>query len=298
MEPKRVRKNRQPWPNNVGAWIANLSAEQRTQLVQRAARAQWGPEKVPPKKADDGPWTWPIGLDRYDRSSALTVIEEDMLTHYAEAYCFYRYGRHMDFGPELDRLVRPLNDVLDYTGIRTLHRRYTLQFLLREMAERRRSFWGWTTDEWIESLHRRKLERQDLLAIAYLLCGFSDLHRIDNDGIIYLCLARKVFGREYVDIIAERVRTLMVEWGYASDMHKRVLRTVCEVLLYIRDPHLDRLSLEHLQTVVARHPPRTGSRYIPISLLQRNGLAGWRQKPFPLSASGAEVTGAATSPHM
>jgi integrase len=259
MKPKRVRKDRQPWPNNVGAWIDSLSAEQRTQLVQRAARAQWGPEKVPPKKADDGPWTWPIDLDRYDRSSALTAIEEDMLLHYAEAYRFYRYGRHMDFGTELDRLVRPLNDALDYTGIRTLHRRYILQFLLREMAERRRSFWGWTTDEWIESIHRRKLERQDLLAIAYLLCDFSDLHRIDNDCIIYLCLSRKVFGREYVDIIAERVRTLMVEWGYASDMHKRVLRTVCEVLLYIRDPHLDRLSLEHLQTVVARHPPRTGS---------------------------------------
>ena len=151
------RKNGKPWPNNIGAWIAGLSTEQRTQLVKRATRAQWGPEKVAPKKADDGPWTWPVDLNHYDRSSALTAVEEDMLTRYEEAYRFYRYGRHMDSGPELDRLVRPLNDALDYIGIRTLHRRYTLQFLLREMAERQRSFWGWTTDEWIESIHRRTL---------------------------------------------------------------------------------------------------------------------------------------------
>lgn len=256
---REPRKNGKPWPNNIGAWIASMSAEQRTQLVQRAARAQWGPEKVAPKKADDGPWIWPIDLDRYDRASALTAVEHDMLMRYEEAYRFYRYGRHMDFGPKLDRLVRPLNDALDYTGIPTSQRRYTLQFLLREMAERRRSFWGWTSDEWIESIHRRKLERQHLLGIAYLLCGFSDLHRIENDGIIYLCLARKVFGRAHVDTIVERMRVLLAEWGYAGDTHKRVLRTVCEVLLYLRDPHLEKLSLEHLHAVVARHPPRTGS---------------------------------------
>jgi hypothetical protein len=109
-------------------------------------------------------------------------------------------------------------------------------------------------DDWIGSIHRRKLERQDVLAIAYLLCGSSDLHQTKNDGIIYLYPARKVFGCAYVD---KRMRTLLVERGYASHMHKRVLRTVCEVLLYIRDLRLDRLSLEHLQTLVARHrPPR------------------------------------------
>ena len=55
-------------------------------------------------------WTWPLDLGQYDRSSALTAIEEDQLTRYAEAYRFYRYGRTMDFGRSLDRLVQPLND--------------------------------------------------------------------------------------------------------------------------------------------------------------------------------------------
>lgn len=73
-----------------------------------------------------------------------------MLTSYAEAYRFYRYGRTMDFGAELDRLVRPLNDTFDYTGIKTMQRRYTLFFFLREIEKRGRSYWGWTTDEWID----------------------------------------------------------------------------------------------------------------------------------------------------
>jgi len=37
-----------------------------------------------------------------------------------------------------------------------LFRKYVLLYFLREMAERRRSFWGWTTDEWIETIERRK----------------------------------------------------------------------------------------------------------------------------------------------
>ncbi len=56
----------------------------------------------------------------------------------------------------LNRLVQPLNDTLDYTGIKTNHRKYVLLFFLREMAERKRSFWGWTTEEWIESIERRR----------------------------------------------------------------------------------------------------------------------------------------------
>lgn len=237
-----------------------MPADKREQLFQRAARAQWGPEKQEPKKADDGPWVWPIDLDRYDRSSALTAAEEDMLTRYAEAYRFYRYGRTMDFGETLDRLVKPLNDALDYAGIRTLFRKYVLLFFLREIAERKRAFWGWTTEEWIETIERqKKVEYQHVIAVAYLLCGFSDLHRLSKNHIIYVVLARKVFGSDYMNTIAERVRKVLAEWGYLKATQQAVLRTVCEALLYIRSPHLDELTIEHIETVVASHPCRTGS---------------------------------------
>jgi hypothetical protein len=259
MKTTRVRRDGKPLGNKTDRWFQTLSSEQRTLLFQHSAHAQWGP-KQQPKKADDGPWGWPIDLDRYDRSGALTASEEGMLTRYAEAYRVYRYGRTMDFGQTLDRLVKPLNDALTYTGIRTYFRKYVLLFFLREMAERRRSFWGWTADEWIELIDRQKTEYQHVVAVAYLLCGFSDLHRLRKNQIVYVVLARKVFGREYMKVVGDRVQSLLREWGYMKyGTLMLVLRTVFEGLLYKRSPHLHELTVEDLQAVAARRPPRTGS---------------------------------------
>jgi hypothetical protein len=140
---------------------------------------------------------------------------------WSKAYRFYRHGRTMDFGPTLDRLVRPLNDVFDYTGIKTQLRRYVLLFFLREMAERNNSFWGWTTEEWIEEIGARRTSRQHVVAVAYLLCDFRDLHRVKSDHIVYNCLARKVFGREYVHVITVRVQGLLSEWDTTTTAYSR-----------------------------------------------------------------------------
>ena len=260
MTAKRVSQDGQPGHNNIEPGAHSSTASGRSEAARSRVLAQFGPEKEMPKKADDGPWSWPVDPNRYDRASTLTVSEEDLLTRYAEAYRFYQYGRTMDFGPSLDRLVQPLNDALDYTGIKTIHRKYVLLFFLREMAERKRSFWGWTVEEWIDSIERRRMERQHIVAMAYLLCGFADLHRLKCDHIVYGCLARKVFGREYMKTVSERVFALLLEWGYLKHgISDRVMRTVFEALLFIRSPHLSQLTLEHLKAVIARKPPRLGS---------------------------------------
>jgi integrase len=257
---KRVRKNGQGWPDNFAQWRIALNPEERTELAVRRARAQWGPLKRLPKKAGDGPWTWPIDIDRYDCFPGLTPIEKRMLTSYAEAYRFYRYGRTMDFGTELDRLVRPLNDTLDYTGIKTMQRRYTLFFLLREIEKRGRPYWGWTADEWIDTINARVKAKQHAVAIAYLLCSFSDLHRLKGDHVVYSCLARKVFGKEHTKRISDRVQGLLSEWGYSGrGTISQVMRTIFECLLFVRSPHLKDIGLDDLRTVIGRRPPRTGT---------------------------------------
>ena len=104
------------------------------------------------------------------------------------------------------------------------------------------------------------MERQHIVAIAYLLCDFADFHRLKCDHIVYGCLARKVFGREYMKTVSDRVHALLLEWGYIKHgMSARIMRTVFEALLFIRSPHLDELTLDHLKTVIARKPPRIGS---------------------------------------
>ena len=262
----KERSGKKKRPNNIGRWYQSLTPEQRSAAHQNAARAQWGPKKEEPKKADDGPWLWPIDVGRYDRSATLTSSESEMLTRYAEAYRFYRYGRTMDFGPSLDRLVRPLNDVFDYTGIKTQHRRYVLLFFLREMAERSSSFWGWTTDEWIASIEAWRTARQHVVAVAYLLCDFSDLHRLKGDHIVYNCLARKVFGREYTMVITDRVQARLAEWGYHSKgICKMIMRTTFETLLFNRSPHLEDLLLDQVREVTIKNQPRNGS-YCVVAL--------------------------------
>ena len=247
-------------PNNIEPCFEGRTSEERSDFFRRAARAQWGPKKIPPKKANDGPWTWPIDLERYDRSPRVTRVETKMLKRYAEAYRFYRYGRTMDFGADLDRLVRPLNDTLDYTGIGTNKRKYVLLFFLREIAERKRSFWGWTTEEWIDSIDSRLAARQHAVAIAYLLCGFSELHRLKSDHVVYSCLARKVFGCEHTKNLSESVQGLLAEWGYRrAGTRDQVMRTIFECLLFVRTPHLKDITLDHLRTVIGRRPPRTGT---------------------------------------
>lgn len=247
-------------PNNIGRWITTLTPKQRSDLIQRATRAQWGPRRKPPKKADDGPWTWPIDTEQYGRSPILTPTEKETLTRYAESYRFYRYGRTMDFGVVLDRLVRPLNDTFDYTGIKTLERRYTLFFFLREIEKRGRPFWGWTTDEWIETINARVKARQHAVAVAYLLCGFSDLQRLKGDHVVYSCLARKVFGREHANKIKERVQGQLHEWGYSGrGTTSQIMRTIFECLLFVRSPHLKDIKLDDLRAVIGRRPPRTGT---------------------------------------
>jgi hypothetical protein len=85
--------------SNFGHWFETLTPEQRFAHAQRAARALWGPKKTPLPKADDGPWVWPIDVDRYNRSPALTAVEGDMLKRYAKAYRFYRYGARWTLVP-------------------------------------------------------------------------------------------------------------------------------------------------------------------------------------------------------
>ena len=141
-----------------------------------------------------------------------------------------------------------------------MQRRYTLFFFLREIEKRGRSFWGWTTEEWIDTINACGKVKQHAVAIAYLLCSFSDLHRLKGDHIVYSCLARKVFGQEHSERITKRVRGLLVEWGYSGrGTASQVMRTIFECLLFIRSPHLKDISRDDLRTVISRRPPRTGT---------------------------------------
>ena len=86
----------------------------------------------------------------------------------------------------LQRLLRPLDDVFKLMDInpkeRLRLRRITSHVILQEVACRQTTFWAWTVADWIEIIgqssqdYRQRYQlthgRQDLLAIAYVLCRF------------------------------------------------------------------------------------------------------------------------------
>ena len=117
---------------------------------------------------------------------------------------------------------------------------------------------------------RRELSRERgplFLSESFRNLGnFSDLHRLKCDHIVYNCLARKVFGREYTKTIIDRVQAKLTEWGYQSEgTRKMIMRTTFETLLSNRSPHLEDLMLDRLRTVAIESRSSAG-RHCVVAL--------------------------------
>jgi hypothetical protein len=164
-----------------------------------------------------GQWTWPEQLATYDKRPDLSELEATTLAKYARQYRECRTQKTMDFRGTLDRLIGPLEDVFSFTETRRYWRSLTIFFMLREMARRNRSYWAWSKEEWIETMAARKGERQHVIAAAYLLCGFSSLEQVTETHLVYSVLAKKVFGREHIEQILDRLNNKLDQWGYARE---------------------------------------------------------------------------------
>jgi integrase len=202
----------------------------------------------------------PLSIDRYDRNPALTSSEVRALTSHVHEHHPAKRILH----DKVRRLIEPLDDLLNHTKLRHRVRPFLVLYLLREMNRRGRSFWGWTIEEWIETINRHPPQQQHLIAVAYLLCGFTELDTVGWRHPLYVRFAQKVFGQNCVDGVLDRVRTLLVEWGYSGKATMRhIPRTVCEALLANRSPYLEDLTIEVLKKVEEsrkRNKKRTGSR--------------------------------------
>lgn len=160
------------------------------------------------------------------------------------------------------RLLRPLEVVnAGLDSPRTRHRRRAMldvtAVLLTRCAEAGRTFWGWTTQEWIYLLGRDQVEfhqhapswagdevRPYLAAHAYLVGSFTDFHRLGS--FQRLTLARRIFGCDRVRDEIARIRAVLAEWGYhlGSDEDKLLPMVACQLFLLNRSPHVDELTTD------------------------------------------------------
>src|SRR6201999_4304143 len=120
----------------------------------------------------------------------------------------------------LQRLLYPIRDALDWAnaGRSGLN---VLSVLTEEMYHQDTAFWAWTPQDWVKLLgpneadftqryHKPRETRQYLVAVAYLLCGFRDLHVIGR--INQKALASKIFGNTHVENAVQLVCNEAQRW--------------------------------------------------------------------------------------
>ena len=206
------------------------------------------------------PWVWPVNIERYDRTPELKRQEvealERNLPRLEQGVLPFNVMREA----KVHRLLDPLEDVFDHIGFRRIRRPGLKILLLREMLRRGRSPWGWTEDEWLETIEKSGRERHSVSAAAYLLCQFDGLHRLGRRNFVFCCLSHRIFGRERLRALFSEVREMLLSWGYRERLAGIYApRVLCELLITNRSPRLEDLTLELIETVAQRRVTPMGT---------------------------------------
>ncbi len=181
----------------------------------------------PPGQHGSG-WAWPIDVARYDRAAGLSAAEREHMGRLVARFAAGGRGWHVAARPALERLLRPLHDTLDHLGATTTEKRNNtvrttvICLLIRAMHRHSCSFWAFSPESWHEMLGEDYYAyvrqhgvtanaRQQLIAVAYLLCGFDGLHALGRLG--HHALAKKVFGADLVDAAIADMTGDLHGWG-------------------------------------------------------------------------------------
>ena len=246
-------------------------------------------------------WRWPINLAMYDRTPSLSEAERSELNR--------RLGQGMlqirqPSKAILHRLVRPIHDALLLVHPTRSIYNNTIRLMLIEMHRRGTAFWGWSLEQWCESIcpsnaaflvrHGREHARHHhdsrpyLPFLAYLLCSPSPLDPL-LELVQIVPVARKVFGEELLDGATQRLKGILSGWGYQQKDQRSFDACVGYLLLRNQSPHLEDLSIELLDAV---------DRTCTICSVQRTifqvsralHAIGVISKPLPSSRGGVRTT--------
>ncbi len=218
-------------------------------------------------------FSWPLAVERYDRSPGLRQEERDELAR------LFEQSHDQIRSPTkrlLKRLVGPLEDVLRLTRAPRHAYSATIRMVCIEMYQRQTTFWAWSVDDWFallgpnitvfsERYHRKDLKhpaRAYLPLIAYLLKAVPDAWRLLEQGEMYP-LAQKCFEKTLIDSGVERVRMVLQSWGYQQKEQGSFVACVSYVFLRNSSPHLEDLTSALMAQVAQTCVLPCVQRYLP-----------------------------------
>lgn len=206
----------------------------------------------------EGGWPWPIACHQYERASDLSNAEQAALAEVVRR-CAINHIRGLDrLLADLERLVRPIHDVMARLAAPPRRCNDVIMALVREMHGLQRTFWGWSEAEWLElwrgtspanhGITSLREARQYLVAVGYVLCNVVYLHDPGRFQIVQL--AAKVFGTASVETAIQSVSVTLADWGYNPHWLKRNIHCIVSLaLLTNRSPHLSDLTDETLRSI-------------------------------------------------
>ncbi len=185
----------------------------------------------------------------------------------------------------LTRLVEPLDATvagLDHDNADRFRRagRQAAAIVLAHCGETSRSWWGWTPWEWAalcgssareftaaQQMPTESTVRPFVVALAYLLGGFTDFHRLGTFNRFHLaCL---IFGKPAVAEAMGDAEQVLDRWGYRLDSARTRMHGVfSQALLLNRSPRLADLSTSAFEMLRA-HPATDGHQGSMLYALQR-----------------------------
>jgi hypothetical protein len=146
-------------------------------------------------------WTWPVKLDEYDRTPELKPVEAEILRANRSSLVGGITPSEVIEKCNLPRLMKPLEDVCTHIELQSKYWANLKAMMLRDVAARGRSYWGWTEEEWIESIKKGGHEKPSVASVGYLLCGFDALHKLGGKTFIFYGLAYRIFGGVSEDLL-------------------------------------------------------------------------------------------------
>jgi integrase len=201
---------------------------------------------------------WQMDLTVYDRTSTLSYTEQSALAEVQQ-----RRARRANGGlwphhlyASLERFLCPLCDAVAAIGTPVKYRGHAIGLLLAAMHQRQTAFWAWSPDEWhvvVRESNHSHISRQPMLAVAYLLCGVSDLP-LELPRFKCRTFARKIFGRTAIDMSVQRVGAELLRWGYSQSMTAAIRQVLCLLLLLGRSPRLEDITPAAIAAVLEAGP--------------------------------------------